>query len=93
MPAPRAVALAEKAAIEEWSVRELEDRVRLAQLAPAGRRRATGNQDPDVAALERELSEKLGARVRIEHGRNGRGKLTVHYHSSDELEGVLEKLR
>ena len=90
---PRAIALAEKCAAEQWSVRELEERVRLAQLAPSSKRRHAGNTDPDVAALERELSEKLGARVQIAHGRGGRGKLTVHYHSADELEGILEKLR
>ncbi|MGH8213930.1 MAG: ParB/RepB/Spo0J family partition protein, partial [Rhodanobacteraceae bacterium] len=90
---PRAIALAEKCAAEGWSVRELEERVRLAQLAPSNKRRTARNLDPDVAALERELSEKLGARVQIAHGRGGRGKLTVHYHSADELEGILEKLR
>src|SRR5579885_2741814 len=84
---PRAIALAEK-----WSVRELEERVRLAQLAPSSKRRPARNTDPDVAALERELSEKLGARVQIAHGRGGRGKLTIQYHSADELEGILEKL-
>jgi len=92
LPAPRAIALAEKAAAEQWSVRELEDAVRLAQLAPSAKKR-TPNADPDILALERELSDKLGARVQIAHGRNGRGKLTIRYHSSDELEGVLAKLR
>ena len=92
LPAPRAIALAEKAALEQWSVRELEEAVRLAQLAPSTKKRAP-NADPDILALERELSEKLGARVQISHGRNGRGKLTVRYHSADELEGILSKLR
>jgi ParB family chromosome partitioning protein len=92
LPAPRAIALAEKAADEQWSVRQLEDAVRLAQLAPSAKKR-TPHADPDIAALERELSEKLGARVQIAHGRNGRGKLTIRYHSADELEGVLAKLR
>ncbi|HET6913587.1 MAG TPA: ParB/RepB/Spo0J family partition protein [Rhodanobacteraceae bacterium] len=92
LPAPRAIALAEKAAAEGWSVRELEDVVRLAQLAPSSKKR-TSHADPDIVALERELSEKLGARVQIAHGRNGRGKLTIRYHSADELEGVLAKLR
>jgi len=92
LPAPRAIALAEKAALEQWAVRELEEAVRLAQLAPSTKKRAP-NADPDILALERELSEKLGARVQISHGRNGRGKLTVRYHSTDELEGILSKLR
>jgi ParB family transcriptional regulator, chromosome partitioning protein len=92
LPAPRAIALAQKAAAEQWSVRELEQAVRLAQL-PASAKKRTPHGDPDIVALERELSEKLGARVQIAHGRNGRGKLTVRYHSADELEGILSKLR
>lgn len=90
---PRAIALAEKAAAESWSVRELEQRVRLAQLPASARRREPRQPDPDIAALERELSEKFGARVQIAHGRGGRGKLSIRYHSTDELEGILEKLR
>ena len=93
LPGPRAVALAERAAAEQWSVRDLEQAVRLAQLPASSRRRTPRQPDPDIAALERELSEKLGARVQINHGRNGRGKLVVRYHSSDELDGIIGKLR
>jgi ParB family chromosome partitioning protein len=31
--------------------------------------------------------------VAIAHGRNGRGKLVIHYTDLDTLEGVLERLR
>ncbi len=49
--------------------------------------------DPDIRALQDELSERLGARVRIMHNRNGRGKLTITYNSTDELEGILDHIR
>jgi ParB family chromosome partitioning protein len=45
--------------------------------------------DPDVRRLENELAEKLGARVAIQHGRGGKGKVVVAYNSLDELEGIL----
>ncbi|MBL8201000.1 MAG: ParB/RepB/Spo0J family partition protein [Chromatiales bacterium] len=45
--------------------------------------------DPDVRRLENELAEKLGARVAIQHGRGGKGKLVVSYNSIDELDGIL----
>ncbi|MGH8190690.1 MAG: ParB/RepB/Spo0J family partition protein [Rhodanobacteraceae bacterium] len=93
LPAPRAIALAEKAADHEWSVRELEQAVRLAQLPKSSGHAKARNVDPDIASLERELSENLGTRVEITHGRGGRGKLVIRYHSADELEGILEKLR
>lgn len=93
LPAPRAIALAEKAATQGWSVRELEQAVRLAQLPGSSRKTKSRNVDPDIAALERELSDTLGTRVEISHARSGRGRLTIRYHSADELEGILEKLR
>jgi ParB family transcriptional regulator, chromosome partitioning protein len=49
--------------------------------------------DPDVQRLELELSEKLGARVAIQHTRSGKGKVVVSYHSLDELDGILEHIR
>jgi ParB family chromosome partitioning protein len=93
LPAPRAIALAEKAAAQGWSVRELEQAVRLAQLPKSSGNAKSRDVDPDVAALERELSDALGTRVEIAQGRGGRGKLVINYHSADALEGILEKMR
>lgn len=93
LPAPRAIALAQKAADHGWSVRELEQAVRLAQLPKSNGKAKPHTADPDVAALERELSDKLGTRVEIAQGKGKRGKLVIHYHSPDALEGILEKLR
>ena len=49
--------------------------------------------DADIVALERELSERLNAKVDVQHGRGGRGKLVIQYHGLDALEGILEKIR
>jgi ParB family chromosome partitioning protein len=49
--------------------------------------------DPDIQNLERELGELLSAKVAVQHGRGGRGKLVVQYFSLDELEGILERIR
>ena len=48
--------------------------------------------DPDVRRLENQLSEKLGAAVKIKPGKKGSGQLVIHFHSSAELEGILEHL-
>ncbi len=53
---------------------------------PAGR-------DPNVARLESELADKLGAQVQIQHTRSGRGKLVVAYNSLDELDGILAHIQ
>jgi len=47
----------------------------------------------DIASLETELSESLGTKVAINHGRGGKGKLVIHYTDLDTLDGVLERLR
>ena len=46
-------------------------------------------KDPDIHRLERELADKLGARVMFQHTPSGKGKLVVTYNSLDELEGIL----
>ena len=93
LPAPRAVALAQAAVEQRWSVRELEDAVRRAGGAAAKPGKPAARPDPNIAALERELAEKLATRIKLAHGRNGRGKLVIHYHSLDELDGILERIR
>ena len=49
--------------------------------------------DPNISRLEQDLSSRLGAKVRIQHQQNGRGRLEVHYTSLDELDGVLKKIQ
>ncbi|HEX4243031.1 MAG TPA: ParB/RepB/Spo0J family partition protein [Steroidobacteraceae bacterium] len=49
--------------------------------------------DPDIRRLERELAEKLGAKVNFQHAASGKGKLVVAYNSLDELEGILAHIQ
>ncbi len=93
LAAPRAVALARETVAKDWSVRELEDAVRRAGTPTKKATPAKARADANISALESSLSERLGTRVAISHGRNGRGKLVIHYHSLDELDGILEKIR
>lgn len=89
----QAEALARQAAEEQWSVREIERRVQAIQRGEAAPPPAARKADPDIQNLERELGELLSAKVAVQHGRGGRGKLVVQYFSLDELEGILEKIR
>ncbi len=88
-----AVPLARQAATLGWSVRELEEAARRAQTAPKGKAKSAAPHDPNIAALERELAERFATRVELAQSRGGRGKLVIHYHSNDELDGILGKLR
>ena len=87
-----AVPLARQASTLGWSVRELEQAARRAQATPKGKPRPAAH-DANVESLERELSERFATRVQVAQGRGGRGRLVIHYHSNDELEGILEKVR
>jgi len=95
LPEKQAVLLALEAAAKGWSVRELEEAARrsAAPAAPAASGKPAARPDPNIAALERDLAEKLATRVSLAHAKNGRGKLVIHYHSLDELDGILERIR
>ncbi|HKJ52041.1 MAG TPA: ParB/RepB/Spo0J family partition protein [Gammaproteobacteria bacterium] len=75
------------------SVRETELLVKKSLSAQSAKKKSTAAPvDPDVRRLENELSEKLGAAVKIKPGKKGSGQLVIHFHSSAELEGILEHL-
>ncbi len=96
LAAPAAISLAKEAAEHGLSVREVERRAQqLAQGKLPTRKDAkpAKKADADIVALERELSERLNAKVDVQHGRGGRGKLVIQYHGLDALEGILEKIR
>ncbi len=77
------------------SVRETETLVKrmMELVTPRGPISAVTKMDPDVQRLKNTLSEKLGASVNIIQGKNGQGKLVIHYSSLDELQGILAHIQ
>lgn len=75
------------------SVRQTEVLVRKMLEQPATKNIETPRQDPDINRLEQSLSEKIGARVEIQHSSKGSGKLTLRYNSLDELDGILAHIK
>jgi len=49
--------------------------------------------DADIRRLEIEVSEKLGAKVSVDHSKKGSGKLVITYNSLDELDGILKHIQ
>ena len=88
----RQLQVAREVAERGLSVRQTEELVRR-MLSRANTRKHKRSVDPDIRALQQRLSEKLGAKVHIKHGRGGKGQLTVYYHSLDELDGILRRIR
>jgi ParB family chromosome partitioning protein len=50
-------------------------------------------RDPNIRKLESDLSDKLGAKVQVQHASGGKGKLVINYNSLDELDGILEHIQ
>ncbi|HEY8538361.1 MAG TPA: ParB/RepB/Spo0J family partition protein [Steroidobacteraceae bacterium] len=75
------------------SVRETEALVRRLQAGPQSTKEESARPDPNIAKLESELAEKLGAKVEFRHSSSGKGKLIISYHSLDELDGILERIK
>ena len=94
LPPNLAIALAQAAANEQLSVREVERRAQQAgKNKPAAKPATPQRSNADIETLEREIGEHLGAKVQVSHGKKGSGKLVIHYHGLDTLDGILEKLR
>ena len=86
----RQVELAHQIVARALSVREAERMVKAA-LTPSSAKKSPAATDGDTRRLEDSIAEKLGARVVIKANAKGRGSLTLHFHSLEELDGLLEK--
>ena len=76
-----------------WSVRQVESYTG-EQKKPAKRRKSRllgKNKDRDLAAVEQQVTEALGTKVRI-RGTEKKGKLELEYYSRGELERLIEIL-
>jgi ParB family chromosome partitioning protein len=76
------------------SVRETEALVRRLSSGKAENQdREPARPDPNIARLEQDLTDKLGAKVHLQHSAKGRGKLVINYNSLDELDGILAHIQ
>ena len=76
------------------SVRETEALVRrMLEHKDGEAHREPPRKDPNIGRLEQDLTDKLGARVHLQHGATGRGKLVINYNSLDELDGILAHIQ
>jgi ParB family chromosome partitioning protein len=83
--------LAAEVADKGWSVRETERRVTRELNPPA--HKATQEKSRDLVRLEEELSDNLGASVKLAANRSGKGSISIRFTSLDQLDGLLMRLR
>jgi ParB family chromosome partitioning protein len=90
--------LGRECAAAEWSVRDLEARVRGERLTEVPTPRRTirrpkaevRNPSADVRRVEDTLRKRLQTDVRVTARRRGRGAVTIHYYSNEDLARLLE---
>ena len=86
------VELAHQIVASALSVRETERMVKH-ELAPSKAGKATMTTAAETRHLENDLAEKLGTKVLVKADKKGRGTLIVHFHSLEQLDGILERAR
>jgi ParB family chromosome partitioning protein len=60
-------------------------------IARASARNSQRGLDPDLAALERQLGDMTGLKVKVSHGSRG-GTVTLSYSSLDQLDLICQRL-
>ncbi len=90
LPSEEQTSIARVVVAKGLTVRDTEKLVRKAN-SPVTTKQPQ-KSDPHIAQLERSLSDKVGAPIKIQHGAKGKGKIIIQYNSLDELDGVLNHM-
>ena len=93
LPPPLQREAARQVQVRGLSTRETEDLARRLQQDASDPAPAAKPLDPNLRVLQDDLSERLGARVRVRHATSGKGCVVIHYNSLDELDGILSRVR
>jgi ParB family chromosome partitioning protein len=83
--------VAKRAVAEGWSVRQVEDAVRLRRGENTQAPRVREVRPAEIIELEMRLAERLGNKVRVDF-RQGKGALRIDYRSLEELEKIYRRL-
>lgn len=88
----RRVALLKRVVQEQLSVRATEALARELNLDKPVAEAQASTADPETERLEEEFRHALGTRVRLVRGRDGAGRLVIHFYSAEELQGLYEAI-
>jgi len=87
---PTQLRLSRKAVNRKLSVRELEKIVKNYKEKQSPDLRRLLREETDTGSLERGLSRHFSTKVVVRQKSNGYGKLEIHFHSTEELDRLLE---
>lgn len=92
LPKADQIALANRVVAQGLTVRDTEKLVARGGLAEQGGK-AKAEPSRDLARLEEELSDIVGAPVSIAANARGAGKLVIRFNDLDQLDGLIARLR
>ncbi len=92
LAAPNPEALAMQVVDRGLNVRQTEALAAAKPRDPATPERPQAAASPEVVALERQLSDRLGLKIAIRQAGRG-GQVTIHYRDLDQLDGVIRLLQ
>jgi ParB family chromosome partitioning protein len=86
--------VARRAVAEGWSVRQVEEAVRLRrgeEPTRGGRPRVREIRPAEIIELEHRLANRLGSKVKVDF-RQGHGSLRIDYRNLEDLERIYRRL-
>ncbi len=78
---------------KKLSVRQTEDLVKQLYKPSKKKDGQPAKQNDQYQKIENQLSSHFGTKVKLDHQKTGRGKITLEYYSLEELNGLLEKMK
>ena len=88
-----AIKVANDISFKGLSVRATERLVKKLKKPNKGAQNLSEKEDPNIKALEKDLTNLLGIKVKVNHNQKGKGSLELFYDSLDQLEPIIDKLR
>ena len=82
--------LAKKIISKKLSVRQAENLVRVLK---SNSNYYSKKKDPNIASLEKELTDKIGMRVYVKNKRNNSGIISLEYKAADQLDRLVEIIK
>ena len=78
---------------KKLSVRQTEDLVKQLYKPSKKTDNTPAKQNDQFQKIERQMSSYFGTKVKLDHQKTGRGRITLEYYSLEELNGLLEKMK
>lgn len=76
---------------KELNVRQTESLVKRLRGKKTSSPAKKAGLSPELKSLEDDLRSALGTKVRLKHNQSGKGSITIHYYSEEELNALLDR--